>query len=91
MPHWLRTVGLLGDPHLVASTHMGSKPSVGLVSRLPHPLISAGTRHAQRVHIHTCRLSFFFKPKDYINKKSIQTLGVKQICYSSQKIDKCQP
>lgn len=46
MPHWLRTVGLLGDPHSVASTHMESKPSVGLVSRFPHPLISAGTRHA---------------------------------------------
>lgn len=46
MGHWLRAVGLLGDLRSVASTHVVSKPSVGLVSRLQNPLISAGTRHA---------------------------------------------
>lgn len=77
MGHWLRAVGLLGDPCSVASTHVVSKPSVGLVSSLQNPLISAGTRHA-----HVCtyiHARFFFKPKDYILKKSIQTLGVKHL------------
>lgn len=82
MAHWLRAVGLLGDPRSVASTHVVSKPSVGLVSRLPH-LISAGTRHAHVfTYIHVGLV--FFKPKDYINKKSIHTLGMKHMLQLSE-------
>lgn len=68
MAHWLRIVGLLGDPRSVASTHV-SKPSVGLVSKLPHPLISAGTRHAHVLTYIHAGLVYFFKPKGIQTRK----------------------